>query len=143
MLDAVATLFPRFARLAAKRDLEHVLPAATPAEVTKLEEDLGLALPDSYKALAKSKGTGTFVVHLGRNNKRARPLFCTETSRSLQPARQVNEYVRLPGCAMRRVQMGQRLTALGLTFCLVGAGFWAPGAMPTALRGHVIGDTVE
>src|SRR5687767_12454366 len=51
MLDAVAKLFPQFARLAAKRDLEHVLPAATPAEVTKLEEDLGLALPDSYKAL--------------------------------------------------------------------------------------------
>ena len=53
MLDAVARLFPRFARLAAKRDLEQVLPPATADEVAKLEQDLGLALPESYKSLLR------------------------------------------------------------------------------------------
>jgi hypothetical protein len=51
MLDAVAKLFPRFARLAADRELEHVLPSATTPEVDALERQLGLKLPESYKAL--------------------------------------------------------------------------------------------
>ena len=51
MLDAVAKLFPKFARMAAKRDLEQVLPPAASAEIAKLEHDLKLTLPDTYKAL--------------------------------------------------------------------------------------------
>jgi hypothetical protein len=51
MLDAVANLFPRFARLAADRELEHVLPPATAAEIAALEQRLGLPLPQSYKAV--------------------------------------------------------------------------------------------
>jgi hypothetical protein len=53
MLDTVARLFPRFARLAADRELEHVLSPATAAEVAALETRLGLSLPESYKALLR------------------------------------------------------------------------------------------
>jgi hypothetical protein len=53
MLDAVAKLFPHFARLASECELEHVLPPATDAEVAALEQRLGLPLPDSYKALLR------------------------------------------------------------------------------------------
>jgi hypothetical protein len=57
VFDAVATLFPQFARLAADRELEHVLPPATAAEIADLERDLGLTLPMSYKALlARTRG---------------------------------------------------------------------------------------
>lgn len=51
MLDTVARLFPRFARLAAERDLKEVLSPAKAAEVSDLEARLNLPLPDSYKAL--------------------------------------------------------------------------------------------
>lgn len=53
MLKAAAKLFPRFARAAAtrRRHLEHVLPPATADEVAALEQELGLPLPESYKAL--------------------------------------------------------------------------------------------
>jgi hypothetical protein len=53
MLDTVAKLFPRFARLAADRELEHVLPPATDADVTALQRQLGLQLPKSYQALLR------------------------------------------------------------------------------------------
>ncbi len=53
MLEAVARLFPRFARLAADRELEQVLPPATAAEIAALEQQLGLLLPESYKALLR------------------------------------------------------------------------------------------
>jgi SMI1 / KNR4 family (SUKH-1) len=51
MIDAFARVFPRFASLAADRDLEEVLPPASPAEIASLEKELRLALPESYKAL--------------------------------------------------------------------------------------------
>lgn len=53
MLKAAANLFPRFAREAAvrRRGLEDVLPPATAGEVAALEQQLGLPLPESYKAL--------------------------------------------------------------------------------------------
>jgi hypothetical protein len=51
MIDAIAELFPRFARLAVDRGLEHVLPPATREEVASLESRLGIALPQSYKGL--------------------------------------------------------------------------------------------
>lgn len=53
MIDAVAKLFPRFAELAPERELENVLPPATAADIAALEADLGLPLPDSYKALLR------------------------------------------------------------------------------------------
>ena len=53
MLEAMAKLFPRFARAAAarRRQLENVLPPATADEVAALEQGWGLSLPESYKAL--------------------------------------------------------------------------------------------
>jgi hypothetical protein len=51
MLSAVAKLFPRFASAARDCDLEHVLPGATESEITALEQQLGLPLPESYKDL--------------------------------------------------------------------------------------------
>jgi hypothetical protein len=51
MLEAAATLFPRFARAARRRELEHVLPGATATVVAALEQQLGLPLPESYKKL--------------------------------------------------------------------------------------------
>lgn len=55
MLEAAAKLFPRFARAAAARcrHLDHVLPPATADKVTALERELGLPLPESYKALLR------------------------------------------------------------------------------------------
>ena len=53
MLDAAANLFPRFARLAADRELEQVLPPASSHEVGTLEQRLGLPLPESYKGLLR------------------------------------------------------------------------------------------
>jgi hypothetical protein len=53
MLVAVAKLFPRFARLAADRELEHVLPSAMAAEIDALERRLALPLPQSYKELIR------------------------------------------------------------------------------------------
>lgn len=53
MLDAAAKLFPRFARAAAARRLEHVLPPATADEIAALERELGLPLPESYQALLR------------------------------------------------------------------------------------------
>src|SRR6516225_9900440 len=53
MLDTVAKLFPRFARLAVDRGLENVLPAATRDELTALESSLHVPLPPSYKALLR------------------------------------------------------------------------------------------
>ncbi|MGL4553565.1 MAG: SMI1/KNR4 family protein [Gemmataceae bacterium] len=53
MLDAVAKLFPRFAELAPERELENVAAPATDAELRTLEADLGLPLPESYKALLR------------------------------------------------------------------------------------------
>jgi hypothetical protein len=44
-------LFPRFARAAPGYELENVLPPATAAEVMAVEQQLGLPLPESYKAL--------------------------------------------------------------------------------------------
>lgn len=51
MLDKLAVTFPRFARLAADHELEHVLPPASAAEIGGLEASLGLPLPASYKAM--------------------------------------------------------------------------------------------
>jgi hypothetical protein len=51
MLEAAAKLFPRFARAARRRHLEHVLPGAAVADVAALEQQLGLLLPESYKRL--------------------------------------------------------------------------------------------
>jgi hypothetical protein len=51
MLKAAAKLFPRFARAARARHLEHVLPPATTADVAALEQRLRLPLPELYKAL--------------------------------------------------------------------------------------------
>jgi len=51
VLDSIANVFPRFARLAADRDLEQVLPPASASEIAALEEELALPLPESYKAL--------------------------------------------------------------------------------------------
>jgi hypothetical protein len=53
MLEAAAKLFPRFARAARRRHLEHVLPGATAADVAVLEGQLGLLLPESYKRLLR------------------------------------------------------------------------------------------
>jgi len=51
VLEAIANVFPRFARLAADRGLENVLPPASSTEIAALEHALGLPLPDSYEAL--------------------------------------------------------------------------------------------
>src|SRR5947208_5562697 len=51
ILDAVAQLFPRFGRLAASCDPEHILPPATAAEVEAIESRAGVPLPDSYRQL--------------------------------------------------------------------------------------------
>lgn len=48
-LHAISRLFPRFAKLAASRDPEEVLPPATTAEVEAIESRSGVPLPDSYK----------------------------------------------------------------------------------------------
>ena len=53
MIDAVAKLFPRFAELAPDRELENVSPPASAADIKALEAELGLPLPDSYKALLR------------------------------------------------------------------------------------------
>lgn len=55
MLEAAARLFPRFARGAAAphRELEQVLPPATADDLAALEQQLGLPLPESYKALLR------------------------------------------------------------------------------------------
>src|SRR5262249_6778797 len=53
VLDELAQLFPGFARLAAGRELDHVLPPTPVAEVAALEERVGLPLPESYKGLLK------------------------------------------------------------------------------------------
>jgi hypothetical protein len=55
MLEAAAKLFPRFARAAAarRRSLENVQPPATADEVAAIEQQLGLPLPESYKALLR------------------------------------------------------------------------------------------
>jgi len=53
MLNSVAKPFPRFASLARNHDLEHVLPPAPASALARLEQELGLALPDSYKALLR------------------------------------------------------------------------------------------
>jgi hypothetical protein len=52
-LNAIGRLFPRFAKLAASRDPEHVLPPATPAEVEAIEASAGVRLPGSYKQLLR------------------------------------------------------------------------------------------
>jgi hypothetical protein len=51
MLEAASTLFPKFARIAGDFELEHILPAATQTDVANLERNLGLPLPESYKAM--------------------------------------------------------------------------------------------
>lgn len=55
MLEAMAKVFPRFARAAAARRhrLENVLPPSTADEVAALEKELGLPLPELYKALLR------------------------------------------------------------------------------------------
>jgi hypothetical protein len=53
MLEAAGKLFPQFASAARRRDLENVLPPATVDEVAALEQELGLALPESYKSLLR------------------------------------------------------------------------------------------
>jgi SMI1 / KNR4 family (SUKH-1) len=53
MLEAVGKMFPRFARAARGRHLEHVLPPAKAAEIVALELQLGLPLPESYKGLLR------------------------------------------------------------------------------------------
>ena len=45
MLEAAAKLFPKSTRAARGCHLEHVLPAATPADVAGLEQELRLSLP--------------------------------------------------------------------------------------------------
>ena len=54
MLEAAAKLFPRFARAARGRDFENVLLPATAAEIAALEQQLGLPLPESGKALLRA-----------------------------------------------------------------------------------------
>jgi hypothetical protein len=53
MIDAVARLFPRFAELARDRELESVAPPISSDELVALEAELGLPLPESYKALLR------------------------------------------------------------------------------------------
>jgi hypothetical protein len=53
MLKAARKLFPKFARIAANFELEHVLPAASQTDVANLEARLELPLQESYKALLK------------------------------------------------------------------------------------------
>jgi hypothetical protein len=54
MLKVVAKLFPRFASATRGHHLENVLPPATGEQVAALEHQLGLPLPESYKALLQS-----------------------------------------------------------------------------------------
>lgn len=53
MLEVVAKLFPRFVRAARGRHLENILPPATATDIEALEAELGLPLPESYKALLR------------------------------------------------------------------------------------------
>jgi hypothetical protein len=53
MIDTVAKLFPRFAELAPERELENVSPPISDDELLALEAELGLPLPNSYKALLR------------------------------------------------------------------------------------------
>jgi hypothetical protein len=68
---AIARLFPRFAKLAASRDPEQILPPATAAEVEAIEARAGIPLPDSYKQLLRvTRGFWLMggVVQLGKHH---------------------------------------------------------------------------
>jgi hypothetical protein len=56
MLACAGKLFPRFAALAPKFELEYVEPPFSSAEIANLERQLGLKLPPSYKALLACSG---------------------------------------------------------------------------------------
>ena len=53
IFDAIARSFPRFAKLAASRDPERILPPATAADIDAIEARAGVPLPDSYKQLLR------------------------------------------------------------------------------------------
>lgn len=54
MNPTVQSLFPKFANLAPKFELEQVLPGASLEEIAQIEADVGVSLPESYKSLLQS-----------------------------------------------------------------------------------------
>lgn len=70
-LPLLIARFPRFAALYAGREPEHVLPPASESEILAIEDEVGVPLPDSYKAfLACTRGLWLMdgVIQFGRQH---------------------------------------------------------------------------